>query len=306
MAPSPSTPSPKCTLLTQSLISKSQCPHQSHTFPALTQATHTLLLPTVSVHADVVYLLSALKGVRNLSWAPERRVGREVRGLVMGLRLERLWTRLSTFMDDPYDISDSEDGSTSVLPPGMLDNVTHLTLVDPIEDWAKWDWKAILASRKGGIEGLKWISVCAAKSHVRLEREMMWKYMEPPSADKEFFVNGLNVKNRGSGGDAKSKSREEDTNRSSNGNGIVCICCVKINEDEHASHPPYKVAHIVDKTVHYSRAELWMRMLGIDINGLEKCSADRDQIRMDIAPGFMWEEHRMRFGVLYGRLLERQ
>ncbi|KAF9040012.1 hypothetical protein BJ165DRAFT_349039 [Panaeolus papilionaceus] len=181
-------------LLTQSLISKSQCPHQSHTFPALTQATHTLLLPTVSVHADVVYLLSALKGVRNLSWAPERRVGGEVRGLVMGLRLERLWTRLSTFMDDPYDISDSEDGSTSVLPPGMLDNVTHLTLVDPIEDWAKWDWKAILASRKGGIEGLKWISVCAAKSHVRLEREMMWEYMEPPSADKEFFCERVECK----------------------------------------------------------------------------------------------------------------
>ncbi|KAF9040013.1 hypothetical protein BJ165DRAFT_1613643 [Panaeolus papilionaceus] len=172
--------SPQVQKLTQSLISKSRCPHQSHAFPALTYATHTLLLPTAPRHRDVAYLFSTLKGVRNLSWAPAWRVGGEVRKLVADLGVERLWTRLGAFMgDEGVDVEEEVGGSMSVLSPGMLDNTTHLTVVDPIQDWVKWDWKALLASskRKRGPEGLKWISLCAAKSHVRMKEELMWRYI---------------------------------------------------------------------------------------------------------------------------------
>lgn len=224
-----------------------------------------------------------------------------MRKLVAGLGVERLWTRLGAFMgDEGVDVEEGVGGSMSALSPGMLDNTTHLTVVDPIQDWVKWDWKALLASskRKRGPEGLKWISLCAAKSHVRMKEDLMWRYVEPPSADEELFVDG-GVLESGRGNEDPSKRMNEDED----GNGRVCICCVKINKDDwHAIHTPYKSFHILRKKAHYSKVELWLRMLGLNMSGLEKCDEDKGQIRMDIESRFRWEGYYV--GVLYARLLE--
>lgn len=96
------------------------------------------------------------------------------------LGVERLCTRLGAFMEDVNnDNRDAEVGgdggsdantmqtrSGGVLLPGMLDKTTELTLVDPLEEWATWDWKAIFATCQDGTKELEWVSMCAVNSDV--------------------------------------------------------------------------------------------------------------------------------------------
>ncbi|KAF9040014.1 hypothetical protein BJ165DRAFT_1407153 [Panaeolus papilionaceus] len=161
---------PQVHQLTQALVLKSRCSFQSHTFPALTDATHGLVLPTTARHADLGYLFSTLKGLKNLSWVPA-------------------WSRKRVGGDGGSDANTMQTRSGGVLPPGMLDKTRQLTLVDPLEEWATWDWKAIFATCQDGTKELEW---------------------------RENYSMNL--------GDGDSQSPTENDIAP----GKVCICCVKI------------------------------------------------------------------------------